>query len=334
MARYLHSTRSLIAARFDLLAPLQRAMLFAAAVADQPFCSGQLAAMQGVDEGATELALRHLVDKALVVTSAHGEMSIAHDLVREVAYEHLSRGARARLHEAAARWLEHHAGDRLAERAMPIAHHLAAAATAREEDGEDSSDLRHDSFRMMIVAGDRLRGLSVDAAGPLSDEVRIDLSTADVAEVHRQRAAALARAGRLGEAATVAERGLDAARQVDDRSLQARLSAMVGEVRWLAGHTASCLEALEEALALVEGLPMDRAAAEALASLAFVTALRGRPAEAIVLAERGLGLARELGLADKEVRCLNARGAALLLQGNLEGYNDFMRALAPRSKRG
>ena len=102
---------------------------------------------------------------------------------------------------------------------------------------------------------------------------------------------------------------------------------MVGEVEWLRGDTASCIDSLEEALTLVDDLPMDRAATEALASLAFVTALLGRPAEAIALAERGLILARDHGLADREVRCLNARGAALLLQGNLEGYTDFMRAL-------
>ena len=44
-----HSTRSLIAARLDLLAPVERAMLFAGAVADQPFGAAQLAAMQGVE---------------------------------------------------------------------------------------------------------------------------------------------------------------------------------------------------------------------------------------------------------------------------------------------
>ncbi len=48
-------------------------------------------------------------------------------------------------------------------------------------------------------------------------------------------------------------------------------------------------------MTLVEDLPMDRAATEALASLAFVTALLGRPAEAIALAERGLILARDHG---------------------------------------
>ena len=80
-------------------------------------------------------------------------------------------------------------------------------------------------------------------------------------------------------------------------------------------------------MTLVDDLPMDRAATEAIASLAFITALLGRPAEAIALAERGLVLARDHNLADREVRCLNARGAAVLLQGNIEGYNDFMRAL-------
>src|SRR5262249_20397219 len=101
-----------------------------------------------------------------------------------------------------------------------------------------------------------------------------------------------------------------------------------GEIQWLRGETAACVSTLDRALTLVADLPRDRAAAQAIATLAFVTALLGRPVEAIGLAERGLALAREHGLADKEVRCLNARGAALLLQGDLEGYNDFMRALA------
>ena len=275
-----------------------------------------------------ELALRHLVDKALLSATARDELSFTHDLVREVAYEHLSRSARSRLHEAAASWMEQRAGDRLADDAMRIANHLAAAAAAHEEDGEDAAELRAHVFRLMIVAGDRLRGLGIeDTASRLAEAVQADLPDADLAELQRQRAMALARVGRLSEAADAARTGLEAARRVDDRPLQARLCAVVGEVDWLRGDTASCIDSLEEALTLVDDLPMDRAATEAIASLAFVTALLGRPAEAIALAERGLILARDHGLADSEVRCLNARGAAVLLQGNIEGYTDFMRAL-------
>lgn len=323
-----HSTRSLISARLDLLAPLERAMLFAGAVADQPFGSAELAAMQGVETASAELALRHLVDKALLVATARDELSFSHDLVREVAYEHLSRSGRARLHEAAAIWMEQRAGDRLADDAMRIASQLAAAAAAYEEDGEDATDQRAHVFRLTIMAGDRLRGLGIeDTMSRLAEAVQADQAGADLAELQGQRAMALARVGRLSEAADAARLGLEAARQVDDRPLQARLSAVVGEVHWLRGDTASCIGALEEAMTLVDDLPMDRAATEAIASLAFITALLGRPAEAIALAERGLVLARDHGLADREVRCLNARGAAVLLQGDIEGYNDFMRAL-------
>ena len=59
------STRSLIAARLDLLAPLERAMVFAGAVADQPFGSGPAGDDAGRRRGAA-LAMRHLVDKAFL----------------------------------------------------------------------------------------------------------------------------------------------------------------------------------------------------------------------------------------------------------------------------
>ena len=331
-----HSTRSLISARLDLLAPVERAMVSAGAVADQPFGPAQLAAMQGVDAASAEVALRHLVDKALLSATAHEELSFTHDLVREVTYEHLSRSARGRLHEAAANWLEQRAGDRLADDAMRIANQLAAAASALEEDGEDAAEQRTHMFRLMIVAGDRLRGLGVeDTANRLAEAVQADLPAADLAELQRQRAMALARIGRLSEAADAARIGREAARRVDDRPLQARLCAVVGEVDWLRGDTASCIDSLEEALTLVDDLPMDRAATEAVASLAFVTALLGRPAEAVALAERGLILARDHGLADREVRCLNAPRRSTAPAGQHRGVHRLhARARRAPSRRG
>jgi DNA-binding SARP family transcriptional activator len=322
------STCSLIAARLDLLAPLEQAMVFAGAVADQPFPIAQLATMHGVDEGAATVAVERLVDKALFVGAGRDALAFSHDLVREVASEQLVRSRRARLHEAAAAWIEQRAGDGIARDAMRVANHLAAAAAAQEEDGQDTTELRDHAFRMMIAASDRLQGLGAEEiATRLADAVEAGHAPADVAELNRQRAAALARIGRLNEAADAALAGLEAARHVNDRAREARLGAIVGEVHWLRGDTSSCVRALEAAMSSVAGLPADRAVAEAVATLAFITALSGRPDEAVALAERGLVLAREYGMAAKEVRCLNARGAARLLQGDLKGYNDFMRAL-------
>jgi DNA-binding SARP family transcriptional activator/tetratricopeptide (TPR) repeat protein len=324
------STQALIAARLDLLAPLERALLSAAAVADQPFDIAEVAEMQGIDDRSAAVALRHLVDRALLAWDGRQRMWFSHDLVREVAYEGLVRGRRAALHEAAASWLEQHAPPHhLADDAMRIANHLGAAARAREEDGDDAAhDLRRRAFRLMLLAGDSLRGLGMeDVAGRLADAADGDHAPADLASLHHQRAAVLARLGRLSEAADAAQAGVDVARQATDPSLQARLEVMVGEVHWLRGETAAALTSLRAAMDLVHDAPRNRAAAEALPTIAFVTALLGQPAEAVELADRGLALAREHALPEKEVRCLNARGAALLLLGRLDGYTDFMRAL-------
>ena len=257
------STRSLIAARLDLLSPLERAMVFAGAIADQPVGVAQLASMQGVDEGAAALAVKRLVDKALFVGAGRDALCFSHDLVREVANEHLVHARRARLHEAAAAWIEARAGDHLAFEAMRIANHLAAAASAHEEEGHDTTDLRDHAFRLMIAAGDRLEGLGVEEmASRLADAAGTGPAAAGVAELNGRRAAALARAGRLGEAADAAQQGLEAARRAGDRTLEARLAATVGEIHWLRGDTSSCVDTLESAMALVADLPMDRAATE------------------------------------------------------------------------
>ncbi|HKA03324.1 MAG TPA: hypothetical protein VKD67_03315, partial [Acidimicrobiales bacterium] len=89
------STRSLIAARLDLLAPLERAMVFAGAVADQPFPVAQLAAMHASTSGPPSPAVQRLVDKALLVGRVPDALAFSHDLVRDVADEQLVRASPA-----------------------------------------------------------------------------------------------------------------------------------------------------------------------------------------------------------------------------------------------
>ena len=231
--------------------------------------------------------------------------------------------------------MEQRAGDRLADDAMRIANQLAAAASALEEDGEDTAELRArrlppDDRRRRSVAWARHRGHREPARRGGAGRSSGRRSRRDAAATRRWRWPGSAS---LSEAADAARVGLEAARQVDDRPLQARLCAVVGEVDWLGGDTASCIESLEEALSLVEDLPMDRAAAEAIASLAFVTALLGRPAEAIVLAERGLeSWPATMAMADEEVRCLNARGAAVAPAGQHRGVQRLHASARPRPR--
>lgn len=81
-----------------------------------------------------------------------------------------------------------------------------------------------------------------------------------------------------------------------------------------------------EAVALLEPLGPSPALAGALAEVVFVHALQGRPAEAIRVADRALGLAEELGLA-RPVRALGFRGMARAYLGDPGCLQDYREAI-------
>ena len=223
--------------------------------------------------------------------------------------------------------MEQRAGDRLADDAMRIANQLAAAAAAHEEDGEDAAELRTQVFRLTIVAGDRLRGLGIeDTASRLAEAAQADLPDADLAEVQRQRAMALARIGQLSDAADAARIGLEAARR--SSTVHCRPASAPWSGRSTAPRRHDIVHRVPRAGADARRRPADGSRCGRGHRQPGVRHRPARtPAEAIALAERSLILAHDDGLADREVRCLNAHGAAVLLQGNIEGYTDFMRAL-------
>jgi DNA-binding SARP family transcriptional activator len=321
------TVRSLIAARLDLLAPIETDLIVAAAVLESSFEPDELAEVLDVDSASTAEPLRRLLANGLVERVAGNQLRLCHDLVREVAYERLPRPARARLHQAAAETIERRAGNRLPDFAMRVAHHLGAAASAIEFEGRQASHLRWREFELMVLAGDSL--------GDRADAESVESPfPADQAELDRVLAESLCRRGELRRAEETAVRGLAAAQAADDLTAQARLHALIGNINWLRGDTTACVGSLESARRLVAGLPPGPPLLDAIANLAFVTALLGRTADAIELGEQGLQLARESDAVEKEVRCLKARGAARLLAGDLAGYSDFTTALARSLERG
>ena len=101
-----------------------------------------------------------------------------------------------------------------------------------------------------------------------------------------------------------------------------------GRSHWLRGDTASCIDVARGGADArrrpADGSGGDRGHRQPGVHHRPARAVRPRPSHSPSVVSI---LARDHGLADREVRCLNARGAAVLLQGNIEGYNDFMRAL-------
>jgi class 3 adenylate cyclase len=129
------TVQSVLAARIDLLPPIEKAALQAAAVIGRTFWLGPLREL--VEDGPPDLEL--LEERGFVIrrpgSSLPGEQEyvIKHALTREVAYESLLKGKRAPLHAAFADWLER-AGDGEQEHAPLLAHHYAEAVRPEDLD--------------------------------------------------------------------------------------------------------------------------------------------------------------------------------------------------------
>jgi class 3 adenylate cyclase len=176
------TVRALLVARVDALPAEEKRTLQDAAVVGRVFWTTTLESMR--PESAFRPALRALEDKGLVVTRpasslpGHTELSFHHGLTREVAYESIPKGRRARAHAEVGRWIEQLAGDRRAEYVDLLAYHYEAAArpevaelawptepTVREE-------LRTKAIAALLEAGDAARtGFAIDQALGFGDRV-------------------------------------------------------------------------------------------------------------------------------------------------------------------
>jgi class 3 adenylate cyclase/tetratricopeptide (TPR) repeat protein len=105
-----------VLARLDLLSPLERETIQAAAVAGRVVRPPMLAAiLAGQPIEAVEAVLEQLVARDLLIRPESDRYAFRHILIRDVAYGTLSRGERIRLHGALAAWLESSDADAYSE---------------------------------------------------------------------------------------------------------------------------------------------------------------------------------------------------------------------------
>ena len=127
------SVHSVIANRVDLLDPVDRTILQAAAVVGMQFWPGAVAATLGRPGEPVEHSLLRLEQREFIVeqpeSSVFGEREFRfrHVLVRDVCYQRLPRTERVARHERAADWLESLARHRNHDLAEVLAHHRWAA---------------------------------------------------------------------------------------------------------------------------------------------------------------------------------------------------------------
>jgi class 3 adenylate cyclase/tetratricopeptide (TPR) repeat protein len=215
---------ALLAARLDSLPAAERDSAQRASVIGRAFEIDAVTALTpepgrpGVATALAGLVRREIVipdtESSKVPGSAADAFRFRHILIRDTAYEGLTKSERADLHERFASWLESIAGDRLPEYQAIVGHHLERAWHFRTELRRGDSATRaigERAARHLAMAGARARELG-DSPAAVELTTRAErLPSPDdgfKAELLLEAGLALWDVGRLGEAGERADDSL------------------------------------------------------------------------------------------------------------------------------
>ncbi|MEX0875325.1 MAG: adenylate/guanylate cyclase domain-containing protein [Actinomycetota bacterium] len=295
--------RGLVAARLDALDRLERSVLEDAAVVGR---RGQIDALvalgdtRGESDGRTWLT--SLQQKDLLVLE-DGEFEFKSDLVRDVAYETLTKSERGRRHAAVADWLAEyaHRTEREEEHLERIAHHFAQAAQLVREIGIIEgvpTDVSERGLEWLERAADRAEarettGVSLhllDHALNLIGDDQPARRAAFLVKRARGRSASRDMSGAYADIESV----LEIAREVDDATLVAQALTVRGETEQREGDHDRSVATLIEAVECWRKAGNRRGEAEALRLSGFTRIQQGRLDEAESVVSEALQISREL----------------------------------------
>jgi class 3 adenylate cyclase/tetratricopeptide (TPR) repeat protein len=305
--------QGVVAARLDVLAAEEKALLQDAAVVGNVFWSGALAAIGGsppssIDERLHVLERRDFLRRARR-SSVAGETEYAfrHVLVRDVAYAQIPRGLRAAKHRLAAEWIATLSPDRSEDRSEMLAHHYLSAIDFARAAGQESESLAGPARLALRDAGDRAFALNAFASARRFYASALDLWS----EEDPERPALLLRyayALHLTGDEQRIER-LEQAREAllagGDRARAAEADVILAEARWHRGEAERVGVHLRRAEELVQDQPPSPAKARVLAQLSRYLALGGDVEPAFRIGREALAMAEQLGLRELEAHALN-----------------------------
>jgi hypothetical protein len=296
------SLHALLAARLDALDPGVRRLVADAAVLGSTFPAEALTAVSGQDEATVREGLAELVRREVLSVSAdrlspqRGSYGFAQDMLRQVAYDTLSRRDRKARHLAVAAHLRAtFAGDG-EEVTDVIARHYLDALDAVPGD-PDTGEIRGQAITALTRAAERAgrTGAPARAAASYATAARLtqtDAPDAQLAAAVLWEHAAEAAYTNADYTTAVEQAGhaADAYRQGGETRLAARAQIIAGQTlrRW--GRHAQAREQLTAAVAVLRDDP-DADTVRALDELAKLEAFAGSPdadalsAEALVLGQ-------------------------------------------------
>ncbi len=193
------TVQATVLARLDLLQPVERRSIQLGAVFGRQF---RLAAIKGLEPelAADASTMERLVDKDLLRNAGGDAFAFRHILIREVAYQTLTRAERGRLHAAAAGWMEAQAGEREDALAELIAYHYreaALVATAQRPNDPESELVRDKAVSWLSRAAEVAYAAAASVEGSRHLRSAIELAEASRLPDLYQRLGVMAESGEL-----------------------------------------------------------------------------------------------------------------------------------------
>jgi predicted ATPase len=282
------SLHALLAARLDALDPDVRRLVADAAVLGTTFPAEALIAVSGQDETAVRAALAELVRREVLTISAEplsperGSYGFAQNMLRQVAYDTLSRRDRKTRHLTVAAHLRAAFPNDGEEVADVIARHYLDALNAVPDD-PDSAEIRGQATGMLIRAAERAKRTGAPAMAAASFAAAAELISVDSADkrlavgsLWERAAEASATEGDWAAAVEYARRAREYYAQHGQGRAAARAQAIAGRALRLWGRLAEAREQLTAAMEMLREDP-DIDTLHALSQLAALEAFTGSP---------------------------------------------------------
>jgi hypothetical protein len=312
---------ALIRSRLDGLEPNERALIADAAVVGQTFTVPALGAVSGMDRVAMDAALKHLVKRELLVSLAdprsaeRGQYGFVQGLIREVAYNTLSKRDRKNRHLAAARHYEQIGSDELA--GALAGHYVAAHDNASETPEADA--LAGQARLALVGAADRACALGSFAMGVRFFEQALPFAAnpAEVAELHDRAADAATQAGQVEVAVRHAAAAEAIWREAGDLASAARSVTAQGTALLEGRLNQVAIELLEPSDAEFANIRKGEDAAQFKWAFSRALTQALRPEEGLRVSEEGLVIAESGGLVAAIVKLFISKAHALTGQGRI-----------------
>ncbi|MFN2560597.1 MAG: adenylate/guanylate cyclase domain-containing protein [Jatrophihabitans sp.] len=328
------SLHALLAARLDGLDPQLRTLVADAAVLGSSFPAEALVAVSGRDAAAVEAGLAELLRREVFDISAdplspqRGDYHFSQNLLRQVAYDTLSRRDRKARHLAVAAHLRNTFANEGEEISEVIARHYLDALDAVPDDA-DAPAIRADAIAALLRAAER-----AERSGAPARASEVYAEAAELGEQSEHDV--LAAAGWWERAAETVGRGADFDAAIAYAGRARAIYAANGETRAVAhadvlagrslrrsGRHGEAKQRLDEALAVLRVDP-DHDTVRAMTELASLETFRGG-AHSHVMASEALTLAQALDVPNAVLlENFITRGiAAEVLNRHAEAVADF-----------